>query len=119
VSGVTLPATGTGTATPVVATYATANGHVQRVADGYSEMEALADQAGAGDVLTFIFSADVDLAMVRSVGGVSRAHPSGTPTATSGAYCANDEPEPLPVRTSEINVWAPASATVSVWGYRL
>lgn len=87
--------------------------------DAFSAGEVLLDQAGADGVLTFSFTQPVDLIWVRSVGGVSRADPfGGTPTASIGVYCADDEPAPLTVSTDALKVYAPSGATVSVWGYR-
>lgn len=88
-------------------------------ADVYTEMEALAEQSGAGAALTFTFASAVQLAWVRSVGGISRAVVgSQTPTAVLGAYCADDEPHPITVNGTIVKVYAPVGATVSVWGYR-
>ncbi len=89
------------------------------VADAATEMEALADQNGAGAVLTFTFASAIQLAWVRSVGGVARAVVgTQSPTASLGAYCADDEPTPLTVEGTTVKVFAPVGATVSVWGMR-
>lgn len=117
---VTLPATGSGDATPRVATFQRAGGEqVQYVRESFVGGQALPDQSGAGGVLTFTFSSPVDLFWVRSVGGVSRADPfGGTPSVSAGVYCGADEPTPLSVTTTTVRVFAPAGATVSVWGFR-
>lgn len=90
------------------------------VADDYQEFEALADQAGAGAVLTFTFTAPVQLVVVHAVGTalVARATTTQTPSATLGARCADDAPAYLPVTTSSVKVFAPLGMTVSVIGYR-
>lgn len=90
----------------------------QVVADTFNSGETLADQAGAGAVLTFTFTSPMDLVWVRSVGGISRADPfGGTPTATQGIYCADGEPQPLTITATVVKVFAPIGATVSVWGF--
>jgi hypothetical protein len=89
------------------------------VADVYLAGEVLPDQAGAGGELAFAFAAPTDLIWVRSVGAASRADPfGGTPTASLGIPCPDDEPVPITVRASTVKVFAPAGATVSVWGFR-
>lgn len=81
-------------------------------------LQLLEDQAGSGGVLSFDFAAAVDLAWVRSVGVVSRAGtPTAVPTATKGIYCADDEPTPVTLYGTQLRVFAPAGATVSVWGF--
>ena len=78
----------------------------------------LDDQPGANDVLAFDFPAPVALVWIRSVGGVSRAGTADAlPTPTRGAYCADDEPHPFTTTSRNVRVWAPAGATVSVWGW--
>lgn len=88
------------------------------VQDEFTADEPLPDQPGADDVLTFTFAADVSLIWVRSIGGVSRASVSATPTPVLGTYCADGEPVPITVRASSIKVYAPTGVTVSVVGYR-
>lgn len=94
----------------------------QVTADLYNDDEYLVDQAGAGGVLDFPFSAAVDVVIVFSKGGVSRAIPneseSGAPTATKGAMCDDSVPTYIPRITADVKVWAPNGATVTVWGYR-
>lgn len=81
--------------------------------------EHLPDQPGAGGVLTFTFTAQMDFIWVRSVGGISRADPwGGEPTGNSGWYCDDNEATPIEVQASQIKIHAPAGATVSVWGQR-
>lgn len=88
------------------------------VADVFTGGEALADQAGDGTVKTFTFSSPVDLVWVRCVGGAGRADPfGGTPTLSLGIYCAEDEPNPMTVRTSVVKAISPAG-TIVLWGYR-
>lgn len=90
------------------------------VADDYQTFEALADQVGAGGVLTFTFSAAVNLVVVHAVGAsqIARAATTQTPTASLGARCPDDAPTYLPVTTTAVKVFAPNGMTVSVWGYR-
>lgn len=95
--------------------------HVQHVADEFGGGEALAEQAGAGAVLTFAFSAPVQLAVVESFGSglVSRADPfGGTPSVAAGVPCRHEAAVFLPVTTSAVRVFAPTGASVNVWGYR-
>lgn len=91
-----------------------------KVSDRLTGYEGLNDQAGDGTVKTFTFSTAPDLVWVRSVGGVSRADPAGgTPTATNGIYCADDEPTPITISgQTTLKVFAPIGAVVSVWGFR-
>lgn len=94
-------------------------GSLLRSSDAFLGGEVLADQSGAGSVLTFTFTTPVQLVWVRSKGGISRADPfGGTPAASTGIPCADDEPSPITVQTSTVKVFAPSGATVSVWGYR-
>lgn len=91
----------------------------QAVTDRFVDTEVLPDQQGAESVLTFTFSSPVQLVWVRSVGGDSRVHPSGgTPTSTFGIRAPDDEPVPITVQTNQIKVWAPSTATITVWGFR-
>lgn len=87
--------------------------------DRYSGGEVLADQAGAGGVLTFTFSSAVDLIWVRCDGGDARADPfGGTPAVDAGIICEDGVPQPITLTASTVKVWAPSSSSVSVWGYR-
>lgn len=90
------------------------------VADDYQQFEALADQTGAAGVLTFTFSAAVNLVVVHAVGvdQVARATTTQTPTATFGARCGDDTATYLPVTTSSVKVFAPLSMVVTVVGFR-
>lgn len=83
--------------------------------DTYYSDDAVNDLAGADAVETVNFSRVVDLIWIRSIGGVSRAGVTFTPTATKGAYCADDEPTPITIRTDTIDIYIPSGATVSVW----
>jgi hypothetical protein len=92
------------------------------VSDDYDEQESLADQAGAGAVLTFTFSAPVHMAIVTAVGAdlVGRATitPADVPSATKGQHCFHEAPTYLVGITSEVSVFAPAGMTVGVVGLR-
>jgi hypothetical protein len=85
--------------------------------DTYTADEALASQVGAGAVLTFTFSAPMDLVWVRSQGGTSFAKITGTPALGNGIYCEDGVPQPVTRRTSVVKVWAPGGATVYAWGF--
>lgn len=89
-------------------------------AESFTDMEVLADQSGAGGVLTFTFASPMDLVWVRCSGGVGRASAAGAadPAASRGAYCEDGEPEPISVRTTTVRVFAGSGTIVSVWGYR-
>ena len=89
-------------------------------ADTYTAGEILADQAGAGAVLTFTFAAPMDLVWVEATGsGGARADPfGGTPTASLGIICQDGIPKPLVVRTSSVKVLAPVGVSVNVFGQR-
>jgi hypothetical protein len=92
-----------------------------RAKDVLTGGEILADQDGAGAVLTFTFSQAMDVVWVQSRGAdlVSRVDPfGGTPSATSGIPALDDTPVPLTVRATAVKVYAPAGATVCCWGYR-
>lgn len=92
------------------------------VRDDYTSQESLADQSGANDVLTFTFSAEVQLVVVVSRGTdlVCRAtaNASETPSATLGVPCFDQAAVFLPVRTSSVKVYAPTGTTVSVVGLK-
>lgn len=93
-----------------------------RVRDDYGGGEVLADQVGTGAVLTFTFSAPVQLVVVDASGAaadVARADPfGGEPAATLGIPCRNETPVYLPVGTSAVKVFAPAGMIVSCYGMR-
>jgi len=91
------------------------------VADDFQAGEVLADQTGAGAVLTFTFAAAVQLVVIhaRGAGLVARADPfGGTPSASVGIVCGEDSPTYVPVVTSQVKAFAPAGCTVSVYGMR-
>ena len=91
------------------------------VRDDYQTGDVLADQSGAGGVLTFTFPAPVQLAVVHATGAglTARADPfGGAPSASTGVKCPDDVPTYIPVVTSTIKVYAPSGMTVGVWGYR-
>jgi hypothetical protein len=89
--------------------------------DAYSAQEDLDDQAGNGGVLTFTFTAPVQLVYVyaRSSLGLSQARAStGTPTDSRGMVCDDGVPTAIPVTTGVMRVFAPTGMTVSVSGFR-
>ena len=87
--------------------------------DTYSGGEVLADQAGAGAVLTFTFTTPVNLAWVLVDGDDGRCDPfGGTPSSGAGIPCDDGVPQPVSMTVTTIKVYAPAATTVSVWGYR-
>jgi hypothetical protein len=93
------------------------------VQDKFAGGEVLADQNGAGAVLTFTFASPVNLVWVVDTGAVTtnvcRADPfGGTPSATAGIPVFNQAPSPITVTTSSVKVYAPAGAVVAVHGYR-
>lgn len=92
------------------------------VKDDYASGEVLADQTGAGAVLTFTFTSPVQLVVVHGDGAEGefcRADAfGGVPSATLGVPCGDEIPTFLPVTTGSVKVFAPASMVVSVWGYR-
>lgn len=93
------------------------------VSDQYANGEVLADQTGAGAVLTFTFANTMDLIWVRDTGAVttnvSRVDPfGGTPSASAGIPLPNNEPIPITRQTTTVKVYAPAGSTISAWGYR-
>jgi len=94
---------------------------ISPVSDDYMTGECLADQVGAGAVLTFTFASPVHLVVVESSGDTltARADPfGGTPTAALGVPCHHEAPVYLPVMTSTVQVFAPAGTTISVEGFR-
>jgi hypothetical protein len=92
------------------------------VQDDYQTGEILADQTGAGAVLTFTFSAAVQMVMIFANGlatDIARADPfGGTPTATLGIPIGDEAVAYLPVTTSSVKIFAPAGMVVSVAGLR-
>ena len=89
--------------------------------DDYVGGQCLPDQTGDGAVLTFTFSLPVNLVVVHSNGTdlVSRCDPfGGTPSDTQGFICGDDIPVYLPITCTTVKVFAPASAVVSVAGFR-
>lgn len=91
--------------------------------DKYTDGEVLADQVGAGGVLTFTFASPVDLVFVhgKSAAGnlTLRADPfGGVPSVTQGIPSDDGSPLPLPITTGSVQVYAPNNMTISVWGYR-
>lgn len=91
------------------------------VQDDYQSGEVLADQVGAGAVLTFTFATPVNLVVVHARGEnlTARANPfGGVPSASSGVVCGDDVPTYLPVVTATVRVFAPTGMTISVHGYR-
>lgn len=92
-----------------------------QVKDDYQTGEILADQSGAGAVLTFTFTNQQSMVVVHSVGAnlVSRADPfGGTPSSTLGVRCDDGVPVYMPVQTSSVKVFAPTGTTVTVYGLR-
>lgn len=83
--------------------------------DTYYSDDAVDDITGANAVETVTFSKVVDLIWIRSIGGISRAGVNFTPTSIKGAYCADDEPTPITIRTNTIEIYIPSGAIVSVW----
>lgn len=89
--------------------------------DDYQDGEVLADQSGAGAVLTFTFASPVHMVVLESVGTdlTSRADPFGdVPSASQGIRLHDQAPVYVPVVTSEVQVFAPAGASVTVVGLR-
>lgn len=90
--------------------------------DDYNAGQCLAEQTGAGAVLTFTFASPVNLVLIEAVGSgsqVARVDPfGGTPTANLGIRADDAVPTYLPVTTSSVKVFAPASMVVSVAGFR-
>ncbi|MDQ6719334.1 MAG: hypothetical protein M3003_00890 [Candidatus Dormibacteraeota bacterium] len=89
--------------------------------DDFQTGECLADQTGAGAVLTFTFAAPRNLVLIEAVGTgtqVARADPfGGTPNVTTGIRCDDGVPTYVPVTTTTLRVWAPASMAVAVAGF--
>ena len=95
----------------------------QKVHDDYQGGEVLADQTGAAAVLTFTFSAAVQLVLVHAYSATStdlaRVDPfGGTPSSTLGIRALNDTPTYIPVTATTVKVYAPTGMVVSVAGFR-
>lgn len=91
------------------------------VKDDYFGGQVLAQETGADAVITFTFSSAVQLVVVEMYGDglVARADPfGGTPAEGFGIPCRHEVPTYLPVTSSSVKVWAPATSLVNVWGYR-
>ncbi|HUR18906.1 MAG TPA: hypothetical protein VMZ51_08235 [Acidimicrobiales bacterium] len=92
------------------------------VKDDYQSGEVLADQTGAGAVLTFTFASPVQLLLITATGSgtqVARCDPfGGTPAATTGIRCDDGVPAYLPITATVVKVFAPASMAVAVSGFR-
>lgn len=90
--------------------------------DDFQGGEALADQAGAGAVLTFSFlNGAVQMLVIEAQGssGTARADPfGGVPTATQGVVCDAGVPTYIPVTASSVKIFAPVGLTLSVYGLR-
>jgi hypothetical protein len=94
------------------------------VADDYGSVEHLADQDGAGAILTFTAASPGDLVWVDvdpadpadSDNYRCRATVDGTnPSETSGWVCRpGPNPIPVPMTGAAVKVWAPAQVTVAV-----
>jgi len=91
----------------------------------YTSGQVLADQNGAGSVLTFTFATPVDMIWVTDIGStttnISRVDPyGGTPTANQGAVVFNATPTPIQVlpASTTIQVYAPVGSVISVYGQR-
>jgi hypothetical protein len=84
-----------------------------------SELEVLADQAGADAVLTFTFAGGAALPWVSvDTGDPVRVTASQTPTASFGIPVAAGSPFPVPLAATVIKVWAASGQTVTVYGTR-
>lgn len=92
-----------------------------RVRDDYQAGEVLPDQSGAGAVLTFTFSAAVQLVVAQSTGTdlTARLDPfGGAPAASTGIRLDDGVPTFCPVTATVVKVFAPAGVTVAVYGLR-
>jgi len=96
------------------------------VKDAYASGEVLADQVGAGAVLTFTFSSAIDFIWVNDIGAtttnISRCDPfGGTPSASLGVAVPNAVPTPIFVTpaSTTVKVFAPSGSTISLYGHRL
>jgi hypothetical protein len=90
---------------------------VGKIRDRFSMGQVLADQNGAGGVLTFSFSAVRSLIWVRADGGIARCDPfGGIPDATTGIRCDDGIPVPITFDTDTVKVYADVGVTVQVWG---
>lgn len=91
------------------------------VRDDYQAGEVLADQNGAGAVLTFTFSAAVQLVVVTAKGTnlTARADPfGGIPSGGQGIVCDDGVPTYIPVTATVVKVFAPSGMAVTVFGMR-
>lgn len=90
--------------------------------DDFQGGEVLADQTGAAAVLTFTFSAAVQLVVVSGNGiatDFARVDPfGGTPSATLGIPCGDEVPTFIPVTATVVRVFAPTGMVITVWGFR-
>lgn len=85
----------------------------------YNTAYTLEDQTSVGGVLEFSFTGGCPKQIwVCCVGDDGRAQVNGeTPTSTNGVFCGDGVPTPIPVAAEKVNVYAPASTEVSVWGF--
>lgn len=94
----------------------------QPVKDDYQAGECLAEQTGAGAVLTFTFASPVQLVHVEGDGAdtdVARVDPfGGTPSATQGFRAADGVGVYLPVICTVVKVYAPTGMVIAVNGFR-
>lgn len=90
------------------------------VKDRLTGEEYLEDQPGAGSVLDFTFAVAPDIVFVYSKTLASRAtFNTVAPTATKGVMCDADVATPVILSgQTELKVFAPVGAMVSVWGFR-
>lgn len=116
-SGVTQPVSGI-----VTSNQGAAGVNEWPVKDNYSAGEVLAQQTGAGAVLTFTFSAPVQLVVVEANGtstDEARCDPfGGTPSAVLGIPCRDEIPVFIPVTVTIVKVFTPIAMIVNVWGFR-
>lgn len=88
-------------------------------ADVFTAGEVLADQTGAGAVLTFTFANPMQQIWVTCSGGIVRVDPfGGTPSVSAGIPVADGAMVPFIIQATVVKVYAPTSVVVSVWGYR-
>jgi hypothetical protein len=89
------------------------------IKDDYDDREILADQSGAGVVLTFTFTQQVHMVMVTTRGTdlVCRVDPKGgAPSASFGQPIFDGATGYFPLKTSAVKVFAPSGTTVTVMG---
>ena len=115
----------TATANCVIAVRNIGIGRFGQQPQDYSSAQILADQAGAGGVLTFNFTTPVDFIWVTDTGttttNISRVDPfGGTPAASTGIPVFNQTPTPISVvpPSMTVKVYAPAGANISMYGLR-